>query len=210
MVFLIKVSEKSIREGRSRWLGVFAGVLFGIVFLRLAYLQIIRGGALEAASEHNHTQILVEHAPRGRILDRNGKILADNQPMFVAFFSPLGLSPADLQVTLERLSPIVQLPKEELEHRLMAALRAKTMFRVSDRLTRDQAFLIEQNRVHLPGVSLTIEEQRFYPQGQLASHVLGYVGQVTDEDIEAFPDQGYHPGDWIGKTGLERLFDPTL
>src|SRR3990167_9089863 len=157
MAFLIRVSEKSVREERARWLAVIGGVFFGIIFVRLAYLQIVRGRALAAASENNHTQILVEHAPRGRILDRNGKILADNQPVFVAFFSPLGLSPADLQLTLERLSPIVGLPRPELEHRLRAALRAKTMMRVSDRLTRDQAFLILQGRVHLPGVSLTIE-----------------------------------------------------
>src|SRR3990167_7129503 len=157
MALMIRVSEKSLRAARARGLIVIAGVCFSACFLRLVDLQIIRGHVLAAASENNHTQILVEHAPRGRILDRNGKILADNQPVFVAFFSPLGLSPADLQLTLERLSPIVGLPRPELEHRLRAALRAKTMMRVSDRLTRDQAFLILQGRVHLPGVSLTIE-----------------------------------------------------
>ncbi len=210
MAFLIRVSEKSFRAGRARWLTAIAVAFLGAIFVRLFYLQIIRGRAMEAASENNHTQILVEHAPRGRILDRNGKILADNRPVFVAFFSPLGLSSADLQVILERLSPIVQLPKVELEHRLLAALRAKTMLRVSDRLSRDQAFQILQNRVHLPGVSLTIEEQRFYPEARLASHVLGYVGQITDEELEQFSDKGYHSGDWIGKTGLERLYDPLL
>ena len=133
-------SEKSFRASRARWMTAIALGVIGAVFLRLVDLQIIRGRAMEAASENNHTQILVEHAPRGRILDRNGKILADNQPVFVAFFSPLGLSPADLQVTLERLSPIVKLPRPELEHRLLAALRAKTMLRVSDRLTPRSGF----------------------------------------------------------------------
>lgn len=210
MSLLIRVSEKTLRASRARWLTAFAVAALSFIFLRLAYLQIIKGRTLEIASENNHTQILVEHAPRGRILDRNGKILADNQPVFVAFFSPLGLMPGDLQKVLERLSPIVLLPKAELEHRLMAALRAKTMLRVSDRLSRDQAFLLLQDRAHLPGVSLTIEEQRYYPEGTLASHVLGYVGQITDEELEQFADKGYHPSDWIGKTGLERLYDPLL
>src|SRR5882762_6047560 len=171
MAFLIRVSEKSMRDARSRWLTALGIFALAACFLRLVDLQLIHGHAMEVASENNHTQILVEHAPRGRILDRNGKILADNQPVLVAFFSPLGLKPADLKSILERLSPIVELPQVELEHRLLAALRAKTMLRVSDRLTRDQAFLILQNRVHLPGVSLTIEEQRTYPGGKLASHV---------------------------------------
>src|SRR5690242_10504311 len=102
MAFLVKLSEKSVRTSRARWLAVIGGFFFGVIFMRLVYLQIIRGRALEAASTKNHTQILVEHAPRGRILDRNGKVLADNQPVFVAFFSPLGLSPGDLQITMER------------------------------------------------------------------------------------------------------------
>ena len=62
----------------------------------------------------------------------------------------------------------------------------------------------------MPGISLTIEEQRFYPNEAVASHMLGYVGQITDDDLERLSDQGYRPGDWIGKTGLERLYDPTL
>src|SRR5882762_380440 len=210
MAFLIRVSEKSMRDARSRWLTALGIFALAACFLRLVDLQLIHGHAMEVASENNHTQILVEHAPRGRILDRKGRVLADNQPVFVALFSPLGLVSGDLQHILDRLSPIVEVPKPELEKRLLAALRAKTMLRVSDRLSRDQAFLILQDRVHLPGVSLTIEEQRFYPQGQLASHVLGYVGQITDEELDQFADKGYHPGDWIGKTGLERLYDPLL
>jgi penicillin-binding protein 2 len=210
MVFLIKASEKSVRASRARWLTAITVACFGVLLLRLMFLQIIRGRELETASENNHTQIVVEHAPRGRILDRNGKVLAENQPVFVAFFSPLGIAPAELQQVLERLAPIVELPKTELEQRLRSALRAKTMLRVSDQLTRNQAFQVLQNRARLPGVSLTIEEQRFYPHGQLASHVLGYVGQITEKDLEQFADKGYRSGDWIGKSGLERLYDPLL
>src|SRR5258708_6586852 len=115
MAFLIRVSEKSFRAGRARWLTASAVAFLGAIFVRLFYLQIIRGRAMEAASENNHTQILVEHAPRGRILDRNGKILADNRPVFVAFFSPLGLSPPDLQSTRELLSPLGEWPNSALD-----------------------------------------------------------------------------------------------
>jgi penicillin-binding protein 2 len=210
MAFLIRASEKSVRASRARWLTAIALGCFGVLLLRLGFLQIIRGRELETASDNNHTQIVVEHAPRGRILDRNGKVLAESQPVFVAFFSPLGIAPMELQKILDRLAPIVEIPKADLEHQLRSALRAKTMLRVSEQLTRNQAFQVLQNRAHLPGVSLTIEEQRFYPHGQLASHVLGYVGQITDKDLEQFADKGYRPGDWIGKSGLERLYDPLL
>jgi penicillin-binding protein 2 len=208
MPYLARTSEKSFRAERVYWLTAIAMVGISSLFLRLVYLQIIRGHALKMASDSNHTQILVEHAPRGRILDRNGKILADNQPVFVAFFSPIGLSPSDVQSNLERLAPIINVPKLELEHRFLAALRAKTMLRVSDRLSRDQAFRILQDRPHLPGVSLTIEQQRYYPEGTLASHILGYVGQITDQELDK--SEGYYPGDWIGKSGLERAYDDRV
>jgi penicillin-binding protein 2 len=188
----------------------FCFFVMGTCLLRLGYLQIIRGRAFVQASENNHTQVLVERAPRGRILDRNGEVLADDRPVFVALFSPLGLGPADFQRAVGRLSVILEVPPNELERRLFAAVRAKSMMRISDRLTRAQAFRILQDRPRLPGISLTIEEQRYYPKEVFASHLLGYVGQITEDELEKFAEQGYHSGDWIGKSGLERLYDPSL
>src|SRR5438270_13813050 len=122
-------SEKTLRGARARWLMAFGLLLIGSCFLRVVYLQIIRGHAFAQASESNHTQIVVERAPRGRILDRNGEVLADDQPVFVALFSPLGLNPLDFQQVLERLAPIMAVSAPELEHRLFAARRTKSMVR---------------------------------------------------------------------------------
>src|ERR1700753_904362 len=88
-----------IRASRAGWLTAISFAGLGICILRLAHLQIIRGHALNQASENNHTQVLVERAPRGRILDRNGEVLADDQPVFVALYSPLGLVANDFQET---------------------------------------------------------------------------------------------------------------
>jgi len=210
MVFAVGFSQQAVRAARARVLSALAGAALLVCFARLVHLQIIRGGALARASENNHTQVLVERAPRGRILDRNGQVLADDQPVFVALFSPLGLDPVGFEPASRRLSAILNIQGQELQKRIFAAVRAKTMARISDRLTRAQAFLILQNRTHLPGVSLTVEEQRYYPMGKLASHVLGYVGEITDDELDQFSEQGYHSGDWIGKSGLERLYDPSL
>jgi penicillin-binding protein 2 len=210
MVFSVGYSHQSIRAARTRVLMAFAVTALSACFLRLAYLQLIRGSALARASENNHTQILVERAPRGRILDRSGEVLADDQPVFVALFSPLGLDVTTFEPLAKTLSEILNIDGPELQRRIFAAVRAKSMTRISDRLSRAQAFQILQERVHLPGISLTVEEQRYYPKGELASHVLGYVGEITDDELEQFAEQGYHGGDWIGKSGLERLYDPSL
>lgn len=203
-------TEQSTRRSRTRWLMAIVLTVLSACLLRLVFLQLVRGAALSRASMNNHTQVLVERAPRGRILDRNGQVLAGDQPVFVALFSPLGLSPGDFKKVQTGLPPILEIEPEELERRLKTATRARAMMRISDRLTRQKAFQILQDRVHLPGVSLTVEEQRFYPNESLASHVMGYVGQITDEELEAYSPQGYYPGDWIGKSGVERLYDPAL
>jgi penicillin-binding protein 2 len=184
VVFFVGYSEQSIRAERARWLTVFAAAAFSVCLLRLIFLQLIRGEALTRASESNHTQIVVERAPRGRIMDRNGVVLAGDQPVFVALFSPLGMTPDQFDKTLAHLSDILALPPAEVEKRLRSAIRAKTLMRVSDRLSRSQAFRILQDSSLLPGISLTIEEQRFYPNEDVASHMLGYVGQITDDDLE--------------------------
>lgn len=203
-------TEQTLRRARMRWLLAIVLSGFSLIVLRLAYLQLVRGAALSRASISNHTQVLVERAPRGRILDRNGEVLAGDQPVFVAMFSPIGLGQQDLARVLSHLPPILDIEPQELERRLTRASRSRMLVRISDRLTRAKAFQILQDRIHLPGVSLTVEEQRFYPHDTLASHVLGYVGQITDIELEAYADQGYYAGDWIGKSGIERVYDPAL
>jgi penicillin-binding protein 2 len=210
VVFAVGYSHQAVRAGRAHVLMALAFVAFSACFLKLAYLQIYKGKTLSRASEKNHTQILVERAPRGRILDRNGVVLADDQPVFVALFSPLGLDPMHFEPVATRLSNILQIQGVDIQKRIYSAVKTKSMVRLSDRITREQAFEILQARTHLPGVSLTVEEQRHYPFGKLASHVLGHVGQITDGELERFADKGYQSGDWIGKMGLERLYDPSL
>ena len=151
MVFAAGFSHQSIRAARTRSLMIFAFLALAACFLRLAYLQIVRGAALARASESNHTQILVERAPRGRILDRDGRVLADDRPVFVALFSPLGLDPVVFEPLAKQLSAILNIQGPELQKRLFSAVRAKSMVRISDRLSRDQAFQILQDRIHLPG-----------------------------------------------------------
>src|SRR3977135_2919114 len=108
-------------------LKVFAVTALLCCFFRLAYLQLIRGRALARASESNHTQILVERAPRGRILDRSGEVLADDQPVFVALVSPLGLDPTAFEPLAKRLSDILEIEGPELQRRIFSAVRAKSM-----------------------------------------------------------------------------------
>src|ERR1700690_893409 len=113
MVFAVGYSHQAVRAARTRVLLALAWTTLGICFLRLVYLQLIRGNALARASESNHTQVLVKRAPRGRILDRRGEVLADDQPVFVALFSPLGLDSSTFEPLAKTLSEILEIQGPE-------------------------------------------------------------------------------------------------
>src|SRR5262245_19578764 len=114
MVFAVGYSHQAIRAGRARVLTALAFAAFGACWIKLFTLQVIRGKSFERVSENNHTQRLVERAPRGRILDRNGVVMADDQPVFVALFSPLGLGSTRFDMLAERLSTILNVQGPEI------------------------------------------------------------------------------------------------
>lgn len=161
-------------------------------------------------AERNRIRSLPIIAPRGRILDRDGRVLADNFPAFsvlllresTATLSPehvagiargLQLDPEDLQRTLERTA---SLPRFQP----VLVKQAATM--------EDIAF-VESHRVEYPELELIQVQQRLYPKGQVAAALLGYVGQVPEEMIATL-GSSYRPGDVVGKFGVEREYNQVL
>ncbi|OGR87418.1 MAG: penicillin-binding protein 2 [Elusimicrobia bacterium RIFCSPLOWO2_01_FULL_60_11] len=197
---------KSEMEGRLRViLALFVGS-FAVLAARLFYLQVIQGEKLRTVAEANRTQIVFERAPRGLILDRNSAVLADNRPTFVVIFTPLNLKREILAEVIRRLSKILGLSEEELAKRLKPAIRHSSMVRLMDRASRHIAFALAEQKPNLPGVSVVIEMQRRYPQNGLAAHVLGFLGQVSQEEKGG----GYRPNALVGKMGLEKNYDKVL
>ena len=185
-------------------------VAFTIIFLKLFYLQILNYPQYRAMSDTNSLRLIPQKAPRGIITDRNGEILATNVPTYSLF-----LVPADMktyQTTLQRLSQILEEPLSSLEM-LVESRRQRRKFepiRLESHLDQDLIAKIEENRVRLPGVYLQMEPERSYPHGDLASHVLGYIGEISEGDLTRLRDDGYTVGDWVGKKGVERTYDKIL
>ncbi|MBI4217977.1 MAG: hypothetical protein HY610_02550, partial [Elusimicrobia bacterium] len=117
-------------------------LLFFFLFLmgRLFYIQILRGENYRRVSEANRTTLFFEQAPRGIILDRNGKVLADNQPTFVVLWMPIELKREVLATTVEKLSGLLRLKEGDLASRLKPAVQRVSLTRVIDRVPRDLAF----------------------------------------------------------------------
>jgi len=182
--------------------------LFALTFARLWHLQVSAGEEYRSLSEHNRIRLKRVRATRGTILDRNHNIVVDNRPSFDLVLVPEDAH--DVPATIASLSRLLGPEVGDLSA-IVAAARNRPPFEdvvlVRD-LDWERIVKIETHQFELPGVSVQVGPRRTYPFGQMAAHLLGYVGEVNQQEREA--RRGYHLGDLIGKAGAERYWENYL
>jgi len=179
---------------------------FLVILGQLWYLQALEGNRLRDLSERNRIRVRPVAAPRGIMYDRNGLPLVDNRPAFTLSVIPRELE--DREAVLARLSILLHISLKELLDAVSQVPRDSFgPVRVRRGLTLDEVAKVEERRVELPGVIVEVEPQRVYPSSSFAAHLLGYVREVSDEQLR----QGrYRRGDLVGQSGIERLLDDVL
>jgi penicillin-binding protein 2 len=196
-------------QRRIAFFGVFAAIVFSILLGRLWFLQILMGTELSAQAESNRIRAIPLNAPRGIIYDRNGKILVQNRPGLVISVIPsvVEKEPA----VLKRLTSILGMPLADIKKKLNEKTADPLKPRVIKEDADDKAVVfIKEHQSDFSGVKIQVEGIRDYPYGQLASHILGYVGEVSDEELQKEEFKPYNLGDIIGKTGVERTYESFL
>jgi len=161
-------------------------------------------------AERNRIRNLPVIAPRGRILDREGRVLADNFPAFsVLLMRESTSTPAPAVV--ERIARGLGLDPEELQHIVERTERLPRFQPVvlKQSATLEDVSFVESHRLEYPELDLIQVQQRLYPKHNIASAALGYVGEVSEEMI-AKPGSTFRPGDVVGKFGIEREYNQTL
>jgi penicillin-binding protein 2 len=191
-------------ESRLRAAVTIVVLLFLVVAGRLVQLQVFQGARYYRLSELNRIRRIVTPAPRGKILDRNGQLLADSRPAFSILLVP-GEADSD---GVRRLARILELTPEEIWDRLERSESGMTPVRLRRNADLELVTQVEENSTAIPGVIVKTEPQRNYPYGALFSHVLGYVNDVTEADLAR--DTTYRPGNTIGVFGLEAKYEPIL
>lgn len=181
--------------------------LFLVLEARLWSLQAIQGPHYLQLSEQNRLRDIVIPAPRGVIYDRRGQPLVTNRAAFTVSVLPMEVR--DPQRLADSLAPLLAMDKSEILARL-AAGRKRRFEPVALRRDASKAVVmtIEENRLDLPGVIVQAEPVRDYLLGGLAAHALGYVAEVTEDELKTRP--GLRMGDLIGKAGIERTYDAIL
>jgi len=193
---------------RLNWCAAATVVVVGLLMARLWTLQVLRGEEMAALSENNRIRLRRITATRGRVLDRDGRVLIDSQASFDAVIVPEDAR--DLETTVENLANFLQQSTAETKAILDRA-SGRPPFEeilVKRDLDWDQVVALETHQLDLPGVSLRITPRRSYPEGEVLAHVLGHVGEVNPAELAE--DRGYRPGDLIGKAGLEKEWEKYL
>lgn len=207
--------DPTARAARFRGLGILIAALFGLLVLRLAWLQLVRGPSYWSLSEENRVRPEILRAERGRILDRNGVVLADNAPSHRLIFDPRDRAFRRNREELRRvttvLAEILEEDPEELGRRIDRIRRLQyAPISLARNLSFRQLSQLEERAERLPGVEVIPEAVRRYPLGVLAGHALGHLGEISEEELDDWADRGYQMGDLVGRMGLERTYEAVL
>jgi penicillin-binding protein 2 len=210
MKFLRFVSDHSRSNRNLLWLSIFVSVVFSLLIMRLWYLQIIKVENFQDLSESNRLRMVPVAASRGTIFDRNGKVLVNNRPSFSVAAIPQEVR--DREVLIDRLSRILGLDRSELLDKWSKGKSRAKYFPIilASGISRDQLETLEENRFELPGVDIQMHPVRDYPNETLASHLLGYLGQMSEQEMDSGQYARYNPGDYVGKSGIERSWEKEL
>ena len=187
-------------------LGVIVVSLFATMLARLWYLQVLVGPELRVEAQENSVRLIYTQANRGRILDRQGRVLVENRIV------PTVVVERDIdRGVLARLAAELGKDVKEFERRVedVRFSQFKPVPVVED-VPKEKLVFLQERHDEFPGVDVVQLTQRSYPHGQLAAHVLGYVGAINDAELEARRDEGYRGGDNIGKSGVELAYEAAL
>jgi len=198
-------------------LGVASAVVlaaFGLLTLRFAYLQLVQHDYYRTKAEDNRISVVPLVPNRGLILDRNGVVLARNESQYTLEINPQKVE--NVEATISQLATVVDIGARDRNRfrKLRAEVKGADSLPIKTRLTDEEVARFTANAYRFPGVEIKARLFRNYPMGELGSHVLGYIGRISEKDVERLDADGvaanYKGSDFIGKSGLEASYEREL
>ncbi|WP_439608186.1 penicillin-binding protein 2 [Hydrogenophaga sp.] len=214
----IRNVEADLAQFRTRVLLIGLAVVFafGLIAARMVYLQVMRHDDLLAQAESNRTAVLPVVPNRGQILDRNGRVLATNYSAYTLEITPSRVE--DLDATIAGLAQLVEItPRDQRRFRkLLEESHRFDSLPLRTRLTDEEVARFTVQRYRFPGVEVRARLLRQYPNGEVASHVVGYIGRINQRETESIADwpeedqANYRGTEYIGKLGAEQSYEREL
>ena len=194
---------------RSRILGSIILFFFVVLVVGLFYSQVLKYDVYRELSEKNRIRVLPLEAPRGKIYDRNGNLLVSNRISFdvEVVYQEIG----DKEALTETLSEILEIDKSRISKKVDEARKNPFIpFKVVEDIGKDKAIRLEEVSIDLPGVIVTTRPLRRYAYDKALSHIVGYLGKISEEELKRYSSYGYSIQDYVGKDGIERNYNEYL
>ncbi len=219
--YLVPKRERERRKGEppGRRHPVFAALqalvilLFGILIVQLVRLQVIQGDEYARRAEINVLREVQMPAARGLILDQDGQPLVLNAARFSAAVVPGDLPERGEMGVFQQLERVTGVPTEEVERKVQAGIEERGPFEpvvIKADVDEETALVLRELEPVTPGLKLLMEPTREYLAGPLLSHMLGYVGPMSEDEYEELKDDGYQIQEHVGKTGVELAYESVL
>ena len=187
----------------------FIYFFIGLIFLRLVFLQVIKGDQYRKRADDNRVVVYPQPATRGKIYDKNLDVIVDNKPSFVVLFSRQMLADSEVNNIIKQVSGMLAIPSEKLFEKLASAeVKNFTLIKLAENITKYQAMRLSEKIPQLPGIMVRVEPVRTYKWKNIAAHLTGYIQSATVDDLSKIP--GLNSSSFIGKTGIEKQYDTEL
>jgi penicillin-binding protein 2 len=195
-------------------IGGLGVVLFAVLFFRLWYLQVLSGDKYLAEANNNRTREIRVSAPRGEVLDRNGNVLVGNRTSLALQVNPqkLPAKQGERRAELARLGKLVNMSLRRVRRTMHEELKLAPSSPVTLRkdVPSTLVYYLQENEASFPGAEVQQVFVRRYPQGTLAAHILGNVGEINADQLKEPRNRGVQSGDQIGQDGVEYEYDRYL
>ena len=188
---------------------------FAALFMRLWALQVLSGSHYAAQARANQVRTVRVQAPRGPIVDRRGNMLVTNQPVTSVELSPAGMPKtyAERAAEVRRIARVAGVSVRRVTRLILERERANDLLDpvvIRAQATAPMQAYLQERAAAFPGLTLAHSYIRRYPHGSLAAQLLGYDGQISQDELHTLAKDGYEPGDVIGQTGIEAALDRYL
>jgi len=206
-MFRYSIETSDAIKKKIRLFAILVVFAFLCLIMRIWYLQILKWQYLSHLSENNRVRMVSLPAYRGKIKDRNDEILANIRPSFNLYITVEDTR--DPEASLNFLAKKIPIERSKLKVKMSREKPFKDILVKAD-ISREEVAFVEENNMQLPGIKIKAEPLRNYVHKSLMSHALGYLGEISKSKLNSGDESFYNLGDFVGKSGLEHVFESTL
>ena len=190
---------------------IFSSISFLLIFLRLIFLQLLNYDTFKEMSDENRIRLISSQPIRGRILDKNGYVLADSRVKYSLIIKPQSVNESNWEKHKLIISNLLDINKDSIQKKYFDGIKNQKLFvTIIDDLDEDQLIKFKENEDSIPSFEIATRLIRNYPYKSVAAHVIGYTQPITDLEYEFLSQKGYKLNDLIGRTGIEYVYEDLI